>query len=93
MKLLAAVVVTLGLLSGSAFADTFERGVNRPGSDYTHFGVPSPGACHSACRADGRCAAWTFVRAGFQAGVPVCWLKYRVPGAVGNWATVSGVIR
>ena len=44
MKLLAAVVVTLGLLSGPAFADTFERGVNRPGSDYTHFGVSSPGA-------------------------------------------------
>jgi len=93
MKILAAVAVATTLLSGTAFADTFERGVNRPGSDYTHFGVSSPRDCHSACRLDGRCAAWTYVRAGFQAGGPVCWLKYRVPGAIGNWATISGVVR
>jgi len=93
MKLLAAAVVAMGLLSGSAFADTFERGVDRPGSDYRHFRGFSVRQCHNSCRADDRCAAWTFVKPGFQAGEPVCWLKARVPGAVGNWATISGVVR
>ncbi len=93
MKIFAAAVLAASLLSGSAFADTFERGVDRPGSDYTRFGVSSARQCHSACRLDGRCAAWTYVKAGYQAGTPVCWLKSRVPGAVGNWATISGVVR
>jgi PAN domain-containing protein len=89
----AVVAITMSLLSGSAFADSFERGVDRPGSDYTRFSVYSARECHSACRADDRCAAWTFVKAGYQASVPICWLKSDVPGAVGNWATISGVVR
>jgi hypothetical protein len=59
-----------------------EENIDRPGSDFSNFDVVAPGgfigpvdSCQISCERDGRCKAWTFVRAGIQGPKPRCWLK------------------
>jgi hypothetical protein len=71
-----------------------EANIDRPGGDYTSVTLPGGSnaqACLALCNADGACVAWTFVKAGFQAPNPRCWLKNTVPTAVGNNCCSSGV--
>jgi hypothetical protein len=52
-----------------------------------------PAACQDACRADARCAAWTFVKASQPGAQAHCWLKSAVPHAAANACCTSGVER
>jgi dienelactone hydrolase len=68
-------------------------GVNLRGADYSNF-VPEaaePALCQKACRADEKCAAWTYVIPGRQGSGPRCWLKSRVPPPLLNDCCTSGV--
>jgi hypothetical protein len=72
----------------------FEPVVDRPGSDFKNFDLPSanPNLCKSACEQEGRtCQAWTFVRPGVQGPSARCWLKTTVPAAFTNDCCTSGV--
>lgn len=63
-----------------------EPGVNRKGSDYTHFSTSQHGECRSACERDRRCRAYTF-----NSVDSLCYLKDAVPGTSRDSRTVSGV--
>jgi hypothetical protein len=71
----------------------FEPGVNRPGSDYRSFDLPtpSPEMCRDACRNESACLAFTYVNPGVQAPNARCWLKNAVPQPVPNGCCTSGV--
>ncbi|MFI4935779.1 MAG: PAN domain-containing protein [Caulobacterales bacterium] len=89
-----AFVFALGLpLAVTAPALNAQENINRGGGDYTSFDQASadPGVCQAACRADGRCRAWTYVRPGVQAPAARCWLKSVVPDATNDACCVSGV--
>lgn len=68
-----------------------EGATDRHGSDYYHFTTRAPDDCAEACARDERCLAFTYVRAGVQGRLPVCWLKTHVPGPAHNECCVSGV--
>lgn len=68
-----------------------EDRTDRPGSDYRNFVTDSWKTCEATCTGDGKCAAWTYARAGFQGPRGRCWLKVGVPHPVDNQNTVSGV--
>ena len=69
-----------------------EANVDRPGQDYKRLIVSGqPPECQRYCEKDSSCAAWTFVREGVQGPSAVCYLKNRVPDAVGNDCCTSGV--
>jgi hypothetical protein len=76
-------------------AQRAEQNVNRLGRDYRHFEVPIERyqSCVEACEADGRCKAYTYVRAGVQGPRGVCWLKDSVPAKSANRCCVSGALR
>jgi hypothetical protein len=75
-----------------------EENIDRPGSDFSNFDVVAPGgfigpvdSCQISCERDGRCKAWTFVRAGIQGPKPRCWLKDAIPAPRANNCCTSGV--
>ncbi len=70
-----------------------EPGVNRPGSDYRSFDLPSPNPqiCHDACRNEAMCAAFTYVNPGVQSANARCWLKNAVPQPVPDGCCTSGI--
>jgi PAN domain-containing protein len=65
---------------------TEEPGINRKGSDYTHFSTSQHGECRDACERDRRCRAYTF-----NSVYSECYLKDGVPGQSQDSRTVSGV--
>jgi hypothetical protein len=69
--------------------------VNLPGRDYANVTLPQPdpAACQAACKADGRCAAWTYVLPGVQGPQARCWLKNAVPAQTPDGCCVSGIER
>lgn len=67
--------------------------VNLPGHDYANRATNDPRQCQASCQADGRCAAWTWVRPGVQGQSGQCWLKSPVPQQVADNNAVSGVVR
>jgi hypothetical protein len=70
---------------------TIEYGVNRPGGDYASFSVKAgPEECQSACSADAKCRAFTWVRAGTAGPAAGCWLKGSIPAGITDSAAVSG---
>lgn len=73
----------------------FERGIDRPGSDYRDFDLHAdePALCLTACREDPDCRAFSYVRAGVQAEPARCWLKNAVPPAQPDACCASGVVR
>jgi len=61
---------------------TYMKKTDMPGSDYnvTHYPVnTSPSVCASACEADSKCKAWTYVVRGEPAGSGDCCLKSDIP--------------
>lgn len=89
---LVAVAAIVSLLPATVIAMSFERGVDRPGSDYTSFDIRgSARTCQAACDRDDQCRAWTYVRAGIQGPAPRCWLKFQVPPPRWDDCCVSGV--
>jgi hypothetical protein len=70
-----------------------EFDIDRPGLDYSNFelGQSDPAKCQSACAADSKCKAWTYVKAGNQGAKPRCWLKDSYPAARTNPCCISGV--
>jgi len=74
---------------------TMELNTNLIGSDISDHvpGSADPRLCQSACAADSRCVAWTYVRPYTpQGSEPRCWLKYGVPERVESGCCVSGVM-
>lgn len=70
------------------------NGVNLLGRDYSNFSMPQARftLCQSACQADVRCAAWTYVQPGVLGAAQArCWLNDHVPNQYRNACCVSGV--
>jgi len=69
-----------------------EWNVDRPGSDYRSFDLPSPSPemCQSTCMNEPTCVAFTYVNPGVQGPNPRCWLKNAVPAPVPQSCCVSG---
>lgn len=67
-------------------------GVDRPGEDYRDFDLAEaqPEACRSACLAEDKCLAWTYVRPGIQSEKARCWLKQGAPSPISDPCCVSG---
>lgn len=80
---------------GQKTTSSVEPNVDRPGRDYKNFDLTARSAdadsCKSACQADGKCKAWTFVKARIQGPKPRCWLKTSAPPLIPNKCCVSGV--
>jgi hypothetical protein len=72
---------------------TFERGFNRPGSDYRSFDMPAPDPemCRRSCYNEPACLAFTYVEPGIQGPRARCWLKGNVPPASPDTCCISGV--
>ncbi len=77
----------------------FEYQVDRPGSDYSSFDIPtiyldeSAQKCDAACRREGKCRAWTLINSGLLKPTARCWLKDNVPMPVRATLAISGVVR
>lgn len=69
-----------------------EIGTNRPGRDFSDFGVRARDAaeCSQWCAEDDRCLAMSFL-ARPPPSDGICWLKGSVPAATANPAMVSAV--
>jgi hypothetical protein len=72
-----------------------EPDINRYGEDYRDFVPPRADAqlCAEACAREGRCRAWTWVKAELEGPTGHCWLKNRVPDATQDTCCVSGLKR
>lgn len=81
--------------SAPASGQRVEMNVDRAGGNYRRFEISSGQhqLCQRACEADGRCTAYTYVRAGVQGSKGVCWLKDSIPDKKSSVCCVSGVIR
>ena len=81
-----------GLKAGPPLPPGAQANKDRPGSDYsaTILATPNPTLCYNACQADGSCAAWTYVKPGFQGPNAKCFLKSPAPAAVNNPCCISG---
>jgi hypothetical protein len=69
------------------------RGIDLVAQDFRGLDITDPGACQSACRADTRCAAWTYVRPGVHGAQARCYLKHSVPERSASPCCVSGIER
>jgi hypothetical protein len=75
---------------------TTEFAIDRPGGDYRNFEIssdPSAATCKSACDAEGRCRAWTYVRPGYTGMAARCLLKDRILPPHRRPCCISGVVR
>jgi hypothetical protein len=96
LKDFVAPPVKNGCCNSGVMEKSTEVSVDRPGNDYRNFEVPSGQfwtACRDACRAEGHCGAWTYVKPGLQGPLARCWLKNTIPPAWGNTCCVSGVVK
>jgi hypothetical protein len=93
-RLAIALAFGTAAISGAS-AQTFERGVDRPGLDYRSFDLreADPSSCERACVRDGRCVAWTYVAPGIQSSTARCWLKNGIPRGIRSGCCTSGVVR
>lgn len=85
--------VWLSLLIGFAMpaaAQSFQEGVNRPGTPYLVLSVPGAQRCQSACIGDGRCQAWVYVG---TAQTENCQLLSQRPKAVHDLCCYSGTVK
>ena len=76
--------------------DSVEYSIDRYGGDYRFFEVAPDTAgasCQSACEAEGRCRAWTYVRPGYITPFPRCYLKYKITRPRHKPCCISGVVR
>ncbi|HKI61388.1 MAG TPA: PAN domain-containing protein [Mariprofundaceae bacterium] len=76
-------------------SSSMEQDTDRPGGgDLRNIVIAGndPAVCQKACRDDGRCKAWTYVKPNMGQGPQGnCWLKADVPASVKNSCCVSGV--
>jgi PAN domain len=73
-----------------------EYSIDRFGGDYRSFdtGIGTAGvACKSACEADSRCRAFTYVRPGYIGSSARCYLKSRLTRPRRKPCCISGVVR
>lgn len=70
-------------------------GISLPGSNMRtiRMSEASPAACQAACKAESRCAAWTYIEPGHGAVPPRCALKAVIPAQVANACCTSGTER
>jgi hypothetical protein len=76
--------------------EAVEYGIDRSGGDYKSFTTrpdPAGAACRSACDADHRCRAWSYVRPGYGSASARCYLKSRVTRPRHKPCCISGVVR
>ena len=94
------IALLLSLVTGIALGDaqslagtTIEPDMDRGGSDYAGYNLPSPepALCRKACDQDQKCKAYTYVKPGLQGPLARCYLKDAVPVARPNKCCVSGV--
>ena len=77
-------------------AGAIEFSIDRLGGDYRKIELaadPSGATCKSACEADGRCRAWTYVRPGYIGQSAHCFLKDRITPPRHKPCCISGVVR
>ena len=75
---------------------SIEYSIDRFGGDYRNFEAPmepTGAACKAACDADNRCRAWTYVRPGYIAVAPRCYLKSKLTRPRHKPCCISGVVR
>lgn len=99
MRLVIVVIcciVTLAFAErafGQDYIQSYENGVDRPGSDIGSFvpDSPNPEICARACVNNPNCTAFTYVHPanGYPAA---CWLKAPAPAAVANACCISGLV-
>jgi hypothetical protein len=73
-----------------------EYSIDRNGGDYRSFELPSDPtglACKSACEAESRCRAWTYLRPGYGGPTAHCSLKDKVKPPRRRPCCISGVVR
>ncbi len=73
-----------------------EYSIDRTGGDYKSIDVardPAGAPCKSACEADNRCRAWTYVRPGYAGPAARCYLKDKIPRPRPKPCCISGVVR
>jgi hypothetical protein len=70
-----------------------EGAVDRPGSDFANFDLPSADfhLCQGECAVNGTCHSWAYVEPNtIQGPNPRCWLKNAVAAAANDGCCVSG---
>lgn len=74
-------------------AMSMEEDTDRPGANFRNFRLdePRPEVCRTACAADVRCRAYTYVKPGFEGPKARCWLKHGVPPTEEDDCCISGV--
>lgn len=73
-----------------------EYSIDRHGGDYRNFDTstdPAGTPCKSACEAEHRCRAWTYVRPGYIGASARCYLKSKIPRPRRKPCCISGVVR
>jgi hypothetical protein len=73
-----------------------EYSIDRNGGDYRNFELPSDPtglACKTACEADAKCRAWTYLRPGYGGAGAHCYLKDKVKAPRRRPCCISGVVR
>jgi hypothetical protein len=93
-------LVVLGFVGGDDFSAreqrrpvSLEYDIDRPGADYNISEIRNgdPEACRAQCASDGRCRAFTFVKAGIQGRFARCYLKTAIPQRRADRCCISGV--
>jgi PAN domain len=81
-----------GTVRGDVRMSQREDGKDRFGGDYFDFDVKIDRIedCENACKADTKCAAWTYVKPGYRGPQARCYLKTVVPAWSDNSCCVSG---
>jgi len=73
-----------------------EFAIDRFGGDYRDFETTpdaAGAACRTACEADNRCRAWTYVRPGYLGPPARCYLKDKITRPRHKPCCISGVVR
>jgi hypothetical protein len=73
-----------------------EFSIDRFGGDYRNFDTApeaAGAACQTACEADNRCRAWTYVRPGYIGASARCYLKSKITRPHHKPCCISGVVR
>jgi hypothetical protein len=70
-----------------------QRGIELQGGTYRFFGDATPEACQAACRAEGQCLAWDYVRPGIYSPDARCYLKDKSSRPVASPCCVAGFER
>jgi PAN domain len=73
-----------------------EFSIDRWGGDYRNFEVepdPAGASCQTACEAEDKCRAWTYVRPGYGGAGARCYLKDKITRPRSKPCCLSGVVR